>query len=193
MTKIKPATRQTKPDGDLRSDAGATAPRITLLRDRLNLTRTQLSRRSGTLSLPEISHLESGRNKGSTLRVRRALAAGFGVPVDALNAYLEGAMSLAEIVASATDKAAPNDHLEAVLTLFRGERGWSPATIEAVRHLHAERPLNAEAWIDLLDAVEIALQKVVRGRGLVLIRRTPETEWHREEERRHSQRENERR
>lgn len=76
----------------------AIGPRLRALRVQLKWSQNQLSELSGLRRI-EISALESGRNLGSSWRVRTLLAKGFGLKKLELDAYLEGASSPGELAA----------------------------------------------------------------------------------------------
>ncbi|WP_437958561.1 helix-turn-helix domain-containing protein [Sorangium sp. So ce119] len=73
------------------------ADRLKALRKAMQLTQEQLAERSG-LRRTELPRLEGGSNKGSSLAIRQALADGFGLTLDQINAYLDGLASLQETV-----------------------------------------------------------------------------------------------
>jgi transcriptional regulator with XRE-family HTH domain len=72
--------------------------RLRELRTHTGLTQGDLSRRGKALPRAEISAIEIGQNLGSSWRVRTALALGFGLPIDVLSGYLDGTLSLQEVV-----------------------------------------------------------------------------------------------
>ena len=74
-------------------------PRLRALRLQLRWSQNDLSERSGLRRI-EISALESGRNIGSSWRVRTLLAKGFGIKKPELDAYWAGTNSPNEIAAN---------------------------------------------------------------------------------------------
>jgi transcriptional regulator with XRE-family HTH domain len=67
--------------------------RIRELRAALSLTQAEMAARGG-IAREHLSVIESGLNKASTVRVRRALAVAASVPNDDLDAYVEGRISI---------------------------------------------------------------------------------------------------
>ena len=75
--------------------------RLRALREALGMTQDEVSARSvdqdgRILRRIEVGHVESGRNRASTRRVRASLARAFGASEEDLFDYLEGRISLAE-------------------------------------------------------------------------------------------------
>src|SRR5690349_8515441 len=74
-------------------DAGPVAERVRSLRDALQLTQQQLAD-LGKLTRDEVSRIEIGRNKCTSGRIRRGLAAGFGLTLEDAFAFIEGRLSV---------------------------------------------------------------------------------------------------
>ena len=72
--------------------------RVRALRHALKLSQSALATRTGGLDQSEVNKIEVGRNQASTHRVLAALARGFGLPLDDLVAYLDGALDLKTMV-----------------------------------------------------------------------------------------------
>jgi transcriptional regulator with XRE-family HTH domain len=75
--------------------------RLRLLREAFEMTQNEVSTRSvdedgRIIRRIEVGHVESGRNRASTRRIRAGLARAFGTTEDELFDYLEGRMTLAE-------------------------------------------------------------------------------------------------
>jgi transcriptional regulator with XRE-family HTH domain len=151
-----------------------TAKRITLLRQRLNLSKTEFAKRAG-LGQAEVTHLESGRNQASTLRVREALARGFGLSLARTNEYLDGRATFLEVAQETEDTPPTSEDLEAVIRVF--PRRWCMAAIQAVRALHPNsalrRPVTPEEWQTALDACDEAIYRATMNMPLTTCRRTP--------------------
>ena len=161
------------------------AQRITLLRQRLNLSKTEFAKRAG-LGQAEVTHLESGRNQASTLRVREALARGFGLSLARTNEYLEGRATFLEVAQETEDTPPTSEDLEAVIRVFPSR--WCMAAIQAVRALHPDsafgRPPTPEEWQAALDACHEAIYRATMNLPLMTCRRTPIYESDVEEDRR---------
>lgn len=87
-----------------------TAKRIKSLRTRLTMSHDDVALGSGgRIDRTMMSKLESGRNKASTARVREGLALATGVRPDRMSDYLDGKLSLEEVLAkrSAPDVTQP--------------------------------------------------------------------------------------
>ncbi|HEX9619863.1 MAG TPA: helix-turn-helix transcriptional regulator [Polyangiaceae bacterium] len=78
------------------------------LRLRLRWSQKELAGRM-KLRHSDISLLESGRNRGTSGRIRKLLAAGFGVDAEVFEAYLSGALSL-EQIAQRIPRLAQGEH-----------------------------------------------------------------------------------
>lgn len=74
------------------------ATRIRALRKALGLTQHKLGERMGVPDA-HVAHLETGKNGGGSYATRAALAKGAGVGVEAMAAYLDGALPLAALLA----------------------------------------------------------------------------------------------
>lgn len=74
---------------------------VTALREALGLTQDQVAAR-GEFDRTVMPKAEGGQHKLSTAKVRAGLAKGFGIPRDVLDGYLDGTVTLARAVASAT-------------------------------------------------------------------------------------------
>lgn len=85
------------------------AARIKALRKRLGMNQEAVADGSGgRIDRTMMSKLESGRNKGSTLRVHEGLAVAMGFRSDQMSAYLGGTLGLDELLAGRTSSP-PNE------------------------------------------------------------------------------------
>lgn len=75
----------------------AIANRVLALREAIELSQREMARRGG-LEREHLSMIENGANRASSARVRRALATAASVPVDALDEYIEGRLSLRDLL-----------------------------------------------------------------------------------------------
>ena len=88
------------------------AARIKALRKRLGMNQEAVADGSGgRIDRTMMSKLESGRNKGSTLRVHEGLAVAMGFRSDQMSAYLGGTLGLDELLAGRT--SSPTNELRA--------------------------------------------------------------------------------
>lgn len=79
------------------------ARRVIALRERLGLTQQAFADRTeGAFDRSFVAQLETGVNKGSTARVRRALAKAASVPLEAMSGYLDGDVDLDGMMAQQT-------------------------------------------------------------------------------------------
>jgi transcriptional regulator with XRE-family HTH domain len=134
-----------------------TARKITQLRRALNLRKTDLAKRSGVLSLAQVSHLESGRNSATTIRTRGALARAFGLTLGRFSDYIDGRVGLKDVFEEVAEVPERFDDLEAVLRVFRHDGRWSSATVAAARASYPTAELDPKGWQVVLDAYERAL------------------------------------
>lgn len=70
------------------------AESVKLLRKALRLSQAEFARRTGTLDQSYVGKIEGGRNKATTVKVRGALAKGFGLTASDLDDYLEHRITL---------------------------------------------------------------------------------------------------
>lgn len=83
-------------------DARPVGARVRDLRLALGLSQRALGERTGgELDQSYVTKIEAGRNLASTLKVRAALADGFGLSLATLNEYLAGALTVEAAVAEA--------------------------------------------------------------------------------------------
>lgn len=85
--------------------------RVRALREALDLTQLQVAERGGLNGQAEVGKVESGANKASSHRARSGLAQGFGLDKADFNAYLDGAVTLTDVLAkvkSGEVEASPN-------------------------------------------------------------------------------------
>ena len=75
-----------------------TSERLRALRQAIGVTQARLGELCG-LTRVEVVQLETGKNKGTSYATRAALAKGVDVPVDAIAAYLDGDVGLADLLA----------------------------------------------------------------------------------------------
>lgn len=78
-------------------NVNGTAGRIRALREALELTQEKVAA-AGDLLRTEVVKLEGGQNQARSDRIRAALTRAFGVDRDALGAYLDGSIDLAELL-----------------------------------------------------------------------------------------------
>jgi transcriptional regulator with XRE-family HTH domain len=71
--------------------------RVRALRKRVDLTQAQVAERAG-LDRVEVSQIEGGKNSCGSWRVRAGLARAFGVRVDTVADYLDGAIGLQDVL-----------------------------------------------------------------------------------------------
>jgi len=76
---------------------GTVAEKLRALRKQAALTQAAVAARAG-LQRPDIAALESGRLKCTLASTRRKLASAYGVSIDAFDGYLEGRLSLDDLV-----------------------------------------------------------------------------------------------
>lgn len=129
--------------------------RAEALRKRLGLTQAQVAERAG-LRRDEVTKVESGANKATSARVRDGLARAFGLSVDELVSYLDGATEL-EALSPAATPAAPQHQatgaLDAVLWDAADRARHTLADVDAVRAiLAAEVHLATRTDVDLVGA-----------------------------------------
>ena len=89
----------------------------------IDLTQDALAALSKVLKRVTIAKIEGGHNRGSSQLVRRALAVAFGAPIDDMDAYLDGRMSLAEIKRSIANAKSANP----AVTRYKDLPGWPKA------------------------------------------------------------------
>jgi len=73
-------------------------PKVRALRHHLRWSQKDLSDRA-EFRRSDVSLVESGHNLGTSVRIRKALAKGFGVDVRTFDAYLDGELALGKIAA----------------------------------------------------------------------------------------------
>lgn len=71
--------------------------RVRALRAALKMTQEQLADASG-LDRVEVSNLEVGRNQATSTRILKGLARGFGLDLQAMSDFVDGALSVEEAV-----------------------------------------------------------------------------------------------
>ena len=133
----------------------ATDSRAAALRKRLGLTQAQVAERAG-LRRDEVTKVEGGANKATSARVRDGLARAYGLSVDELLGYLDGAVEL-ETLSPAVTPAAPQHQatgaLDAVLWDAADRARHTLADVDAVRAiLAAEVHLATRTDVDLVSA-----------------------------------------
>ena len=125
--------------------------KVLRLREHLALTQSAFARVSG-LARAEVNALETGRNQGTSARIRQQLAIGAGVELEALTAYLDGKTSLARLYPEPTalDKALAID-------------SWPTEVIAAARELEGRGTAKSpKRWVAVLNKME---QRVTQGAG----------------------------
>jgi transcriptional regulator with XRE-family HTH domain len=85
---------------------GLAGERVRALREALGLTQQKLAD-GGGLSRDDVSRIETGRNKARSSRVRKGLATGFGLSLEAMFAFVEGELSVAAAAKSAKPPEVP--------------------------------------------------------------------------------------
>ena len=75
------------------TEAGPIAERVRELRKALGMTQEGLGERGGKDRVV-ITHIENGHNKASSMALRVALAKGFDLSIEDMNAYLDGEISV---------------------------------------------------------------------------------------------------
>lgn len=135
----------------------ATISRPEALRKRLGLTQAQVADRAG-LRRDEVTKVETGANKATSARVRDGLARAFGVSVDDLVRYLDGALELDALGLPAPGAAPaegprverPGGALDAVLWDAADRSRHTLADVDAVRSvLSSEVSLSTRTDVDL--------------------------------------------
>lgn len=133
--------------------------RATALRKRLGLTQAQVAERAG-LRRDEVTKVETGANQASSARVRDGLSRAFGITVDALVRYLDGAVELDALglpAAAAPPESPrverPGGALDAVLWEAADRARHTLADVDAVRAILAtEVSLATRDDVDLTGA-----------------------------------------
>ena len=156
----KTGGRQAKPK-EWKAQRGA---RVRALRTRLELTHDQVAERGG-FDRSKMSKFESGENAATTDAALRELARGFGVAKEIVAQYLDGELTLDEVLVSPApvvtlDQGFRYDSLRLVLE-HRSTRGrWSDEAIAAVKSkaLKSDVDPGEQYWKDQLDRFEQALK-----------------------------------
>lgn len=144
LSTVLPMAQQEKKLGD----------RLKALRQAFGLTQEALAEAGGTTRVA-INKLETGRNKGSTHGARKALAAAFVVPLEEMNAYLDGDLSLDDFISRRTSRSvraatpasndpAPKRLLAAEICL---EGGVDPEDVKVVLAAPPNESKTAFQWI----------------------------------------------
>ena len=130
---------------------------VKALRIALGLTQDQLAE-AGGLTRVEVSHLETGKNKATSNRIRQLLARAAAVQVDDINAYLDGDIHLEALMVRRGSSRSPdrNDasssRSKAVAIMAEG--GTPPSVLAAVL-LEAHPPdRTVYLWIKLIEMKE---------------------------------------
>lgn len=106
---------------------------VRTLRLALGLSQEKLAERSGgELDASYVGKIERGSNKASTLKVRRALAAAFGITADILEGYLSETISIDAVVHIATRTDVRDT------TLHQTSTSAEKALFEAAKELHID-------------------------------------------------------
>lgn len=174
--------------------------RATALRKRLGLTQAQVAERAG-LRRDEVTKVETGANQASSARVRDGLSRAFGITVDALVRYLDGAIELDALglpaAAAPTESPRverPGGALDAVLWEAADRTRHTLADVDAVRAILATEvslatrddvDLTAAAgrWLDAAAALRRRGQRVTAAGLLVQMTASTPAEAERAQER----------
>lgn len=159
--------------------------KVRRLRQACGLTQDEVAARSGDLERFEVTKVETGKNKLQSDALRAKLAKAFGLTRDDFASYLDGTLSLEELLCRARGLPAPApsapavapppageidpegvarySNLEVAIAYHRPTKRWKPTTIAAARTMRLESKEDdpPEVWARRLDAIEKALNPVL--------------------------------
>lgn len=157
---------------DTKKEIGPIARRAVALRAELrereketNWTQELVAKRGG-LRREEVNKIEKGGNLGTSDRIRRSLAIGYGVAYEDMSSYLAGTMTLSELLSRRMMGPPTADKFSIPKLLwdtFRtGKKGrnrhpWGPEALDIVARDYQEEP--AEGWAWALTRAEKSVRK----------------------------------
>lgn len=145
LPRMSAAARRTKSSVSAPHRGEGPGERFRALREALGLTQEAAAEKSGRIDRNYLNRIENGHNRGASDLVRGALATAYGVSRDDLAEYVEGRLSLKELLtrrAPTTGAARPGQ------PLLRNHPRWP----ELVREAQRIRPLPIEAFERLADS-----------------------------------------
>ena len=134
------------------------AARVKALRDLRKLTQDQVSERSGgRLTRIEVNKVEGGGNKATSDKIRTGLAQALDVPRDRLADYLDGRITLPEVVAPVSTTVEREERYANAVeaAIFARKSGVDEEAIQVVLSQQHDSPVDPPPlyWLDQMRTV----------------------------------------